>query len=76
MQITLAPGTATGGVDYKSWTTKTLTFKSGQFQKAIAITVNRDTNQEPNETVFLTLSNPGPGLVLGRAGTLTITNDD
>ncbi len=76
VRISLAGGTATGGVDYKTWATKTLTFNTGQFQKVVAISVFAGAGAS-DKTALLTLSNPSAGLSIERGvGTLTITNHD
>jgi PKD repeat protein len=75
--LTVAPGTATVGTDYKNVKPKTITFKAGQWQKVVSIGVWPDLDPEGDETVTLTLSNPSAGLDIGRGtGTLTILNDD
>ncbi|MCW2275178.1 hypothetical protein M2321_002763 [Rhodoblastus acidophilus] len=71
-----ANGTATAGSDYLA-TLGTLTFAEGQASQTISVTINGDTTVEPDETVFVTLSNPTNGGVLGDAqGQGTISNDD
>jgi hypothetical protein len=75
--VTVASGTATAGSDFKKAFTKTLTFKAGQWQKAISVPVLPGTTAEADETVTVTLSNPVGGLSLGRSvGTITILDDD
>ena len=53
-----SPGTATEDVDYQSGA-GTITFVTGQSSAAIPITIINDTLQEPPETFFITISNPG-----------------
>lgn len=75
--ITIAPGTASGGGDYKTWAPKVLTFQAGQVQKTVNVSVLEDRLHEGDETARLTLSNAGTGLTIGRSvGTLTIVDDD
>ena len=71
-------GTATSGADYTAITAGTLTFAPGTTTQNIDVTVMGDTMDEPNETVFVTLSNPGNATIeSGRGtGTGTITDDD
>jgi hypothetical protein len=76
VRVALTTGTA-GTADLKTWAPKVLTFKAGQFQKTVSVTVLPDMVHEGNETARITLSDPSSGLVLGRsAGTLTILDDD
>ena len=68
-------GTATSPGDYTG-ASGTLTFSPGDTTKTVAITVNGDTIDEPDETFTLTLSSP-VSVTLGDAtGTGTITDDD
>lgn len=70
-------GTATPGDDYTE-TTTTVTFAGGETSKAVTVPIINDSVVEPNETVTLTLSNPGGGGTLGPRSTavLTIISDD
>ena len=70
-------GTATSGTDYTAVTETTLTFAIGDTSKTVTVKVKGDTLNEPNETVRLTLSEPG-NATLGSAstGVGTITDDD
>jgi hypothetical protein len=75
--VSLAPGTASSGTDYKPLAPKVVTFSAGQFQKTISVSVIEDHAREGNETARFTLTNPTTGLSLGRStGTLTIVDDD
>lgn len=68
-------GSAIAGSDYAS-KSGTLTFSPGTLTQTISVDVTGDTNVEPNETFFVTLSSP-VNAVLGTAqGTGTIVNDD
>jgi hypothetical protein len=70
------PGTATPLVDYTP-VTGTVTFAAGQTLKTVSVPVVGDTIPEPNETVFLVLSNPSANAFISVAqGTGTIINDD
>lgn len=83
VQLTVTPTGATPATDFKFGSTrtvfpvtKTITFSSGQWQKAVAIGVFPDAGAENDETVALTLSN-AIGATLGRtSGTFTILDDD
>ena len=50
-------GTASSGSDYTESTSGTLTFATGDTSKTIAVSVQGDTIDEPDETVVVTLSN-------------------
>jgi hypothetical protein len=70
-------GTAVAGSDYTA-TSGTLTFAAGQTSRTFSVPIIGDTLDEANETVNLTLSNPGGGATLGAQGSavLTITDND
>jgi uncharacterized repeat protein (TIGR01451 family) len=69
-------GTAVAPGDYTA-TSGTLTFAVGQTSRTFTVTVVNDTLNEGNETVALTLSNPGnASLGVPNAATLTIVDDD
>src|SRR5207249_5081302 len=70
-------GTATAGSDYTA-TSGTLTFGAGVTSKIFAIPIVKDTLDESDETVNLTLSNPTGGATLGTPDTavLTIIDND
>ena len=73
-------GTATSATDYAAITGGTLNFAVGDTEKTVAVTVNGDTTDEPNETVVLRLSSPSNAALSGGAQTLdgtgTINDDD
>ena len=75
-----ATGTATSGDDYAVITNGTLNFAAGDKKKTVAVTVNGDTTDEPNETVVLRLSSPSNAMLTGGVqaldGTGTITDND
>ena len=76
-------GTATAGSDYVP-ASDTLTFGAGETSRTFTVNINNDGLDEPDETVFLTLSNPtnvsnpGNGAELGptSSSTLTIKDDE
>jgi len=70
-------GTATAGSDYTA-KSGTLTFAAGVTSKTFAIPIVKDTLDESDETVNLTLSNPTGGATLGTPDTavLTIIDND
>jgi hypothetical protein len=73
---TILPGTATPGVDYVP-TSGTVTFLAGQTLKTVTVLVVGDTVPEPNETLYLVLSDPSANAFIATAqGTGTIINDD
>lgn len=61
-------GTATASLDYIS-TTGTLNFAEGETFKTFSVSIVDDNISEGDETVNLTLSNPGNGISLGNPGT-------
>ena len=73
-------GTATSGTDYTALTAGTLTFAAGTTSQTIAVSVSDDSDDEPNETVEVTLSNAVNATFDGGAtsltGTGTIIDDD
>jgi subtilisin-like proprotein convertase family protein len=69
-------GTATAGTDYEA-ASGTLSFAPGQTSQVVYVTVYGDNAAEPNETVYLTLSNPTAGATIADGlGVGTIINDD
>ena len=68
-------GTATQGVDFDS-AGGTLTFDPGQTTKTIAVSINGDTDVEPDETYNVDLSSPTNASVTDGHGVGTIANDD
>jgi probable HAF family extracellular repeat protein len=75
--VTVVAGTAAAGSDFKVVKTKTVVFKPGNWQKAVAVPIFPDSSPEGDETVLVVLTDPGPGLILGRdTGTVSILNDD
>jgi endonuclease I len=73
-----ASSTATNGTDFSFTTPATVTFAAGQTSQTVTLTVAGDTQPEADETVVLTLQNPGTGASIGGPAThtLTILNDD
>ena len=73
-------GSATSGTDYTALTAGTLTFAAGTTSQTFAISVTGDSDDEPNETVEVTLSNAVNATFDGGAtsltGTGTIIDDD
>ena len=73
-------GTATSGTDYPAITAGTLTFEAGVTRDTIAVSVTGDAENEPDETVIVTLRNVDNATFAGGdttlMGTGTITNDD
>ncbi len=85
-QVTVAyadagTGTATsGGTDYVTLASGTLTFAPGVTSQSVAVTVNGDDIDEPEETVVVRLSSPSNATLTGGATTLdgtgTINDND
>ena len=72
VQFATSGGTATAGLDYTA-TATTLVFGSGEAFKNVLIPILPDSDAEGNETVNLTLSNPGGGATLGTPATAVLT---
>jgi hypothetical protein len=72
VQFATGDGTATAGLDYDA-TSGTLTFGVGQSTATFSITVRIDTICDGDETVNLTLSDPGGGSGLGQRKTAVLT---
>src|SRR5207248_2350265 len=75
VDFTTLDGTAQSGTDYQSTSGK-LTFTAGQTSKTVTVLVNGDTQQEPDETFFVQLSNSNNVTISKNKGTGTIANDD
>jgi PKD repeat protein len=70
-----ANGTAIAGSDYTA-TSGTLTFTPGQTSQTISIAILGDKLTEPNETLFLNLSNATNAAIADNQGQLAITDND
>ncbi|HVE20332.1 MAG TPA: Calx-beta domain-containing protein, partial [Ilumatobacteraceae bacterium] len=71
-----ANGTATAGSDYLA-ASGTLSFAAGQASQTISVRINGDTVVEPDETLFVNLTDASNGGVITRSqGVGTILNDD
>ena len=68
-------GTALARTDYMT-AIRTMSFAAGETSKTFRVFVVDDLYVEGNETINLTLSNPGVGAVLGSQTTATITISD
>lgn len=77
VQYATSNGTATAGSDYTA-TSGTLTFDVDETSKSFTIPITNDTTDEADETITVTLSNPGGGATIGATSvlTLSITDDD
>ena len=69
-------GSATSGTDYTALTAGTLTFAAGTTSQTIAVSVTDDGDDEPNETVIVTLSSATNATISTAQGTGTIIDDD
>ena len=72
---TTAVGTATNGVDYQP-TTGSVVIGKGDNAASFSVFVNSDTEDEPNETFVVVLSNPQNATFQDAQATGTILNDD
>jgi hypothetical protein len=70
-----ANNTAQSGSDFQS-ANGMLSFAPGETLKQISVSVNGDTQDEPTETFFVTLSNAANATINKASGTGTIVNDD
>jgi Calx-beta domain len=70
-----ADGTATAASDYIA-ARGTLTFRPGETEKTIPISITGDTSIEANETFTVTLSRPVNATIARDTATATIANDD
>lgn len=70
-----APGTATAGTDYVTASDAVL-IPAGQVAGTAVVTVNGDVVDEPDETFFVNLSNPGNATIGDGQGLGTILDDD
>ena len=70
-----ADGTATAGDDYTA-ASGTLTFNAGDTSQTVEITVLTDSDDEGQETLTLTLSNPNQATLGDATGTGTILNGE
>ena len=70
-----ANNTASAGTDYVA-ASGTLTFAPGQQSQPVSITINGDTNVEPNETFNVNLSGAVNAAIGDDQAVGTITNDD
>lgn len=77
MAYTTGGGSATEGTDYTK-SSGTLTFEGGDTSQTFDIAIKDDSSSEGNETITVTLSNPGGGASLGTPSTLNviITDDE
>ncbi len=77
VEWTTADGTATAGRDYTAVATaQTVTITAGQLSATVAVQTADDSDDEPDETFTVTLSNP-TGATLGDAtGEATIADND
>lgn len=64
------------GTDYNGVVDQTLVFAPGETQKPVAITINDDDVDEPNETFQLLLENPTNATLSNARATATIVDDD
>jgi hypothetical protein len=72
-----ADGTATtADNDYVAVPSTVLTFNPGDTAKTATVTVNGDTNVEPNETFFVNLDGATSATIADNQGQGTISNDD
>ena len=69
-------GTATAANDYSPFVGRPVTFAPGQTTRSLLVDLRGDRIIEPDETFFVTLSDPTRAVVSATPGTVTITDDD
>jgi beta-glucanase (GH16 family) len=69
-------GTAKAGEDYVAVNGTALVFNPGEITKNIEVLIVNDSTYEPDETLFVTLSNVKNAKITGYRTQLTIVNDD
>jgi hypothetical protein len=75
IQFSTADGTAQAGSDYAA-VSRTLTFAAGQASQTVTVPILDDTVFEGDETLHVTLSNPGVGAALGSPANALVTIQD
>jgi subtilisin-like proprotein convertase family protein len=75
-QFATANGTATAPSDYTARALTTLTIPAGSTRATLSVAVVGDTVAEPDETLFVNLSNASGATIAKTQGRCTITNDD
>ncbi|MDC1135686.1 Calx-beta domain-containing protein [Alphaproteobacteria bacterium] len=75
IDYTTSDGTATAGSDYTA-ANGTITFAPGVSTQNIPVAILADTEDEDNETISVSLSNPSNVSINDGMGTLSITDDD
>lgn len=72
VDVAATGGTASALSDY-AFIPTTLTFADGETSRTFGVAIVNDVEDEPDETIVLTLSNPTGGATLGAASTATVT---
>jgi len=75
VQYSTSPGTASPSADYVP-VVGTLSFAAGVTSQTFSVPITGDNIDEPNETLTLSLSNPGSATLGLSSATLTINDDD
>jgi hypothetical protein len=76
VDVATADDTATVADGDYAALTQTVTFAPGETSKTVSVMVNGDTDDEPNETFQVALSNPSNATLAGGPATGTIADDD
>ncbi|QSX77824.1 Calx-beta domain-containing protein [Agrilutibacter solisilvae] len=74
--IATANGSAVAGTDYVARSLAGETIPAGQTTRSFAVTVNGDTQAEPNETLLVNLSAPSGAYIADGQAVGTVFNDD
>jgi hypothetical protein len=75
VRFATANGTALAASDYVALS-GTLTFNPGQTTRIIKVAIKGDAQDEPNENLFLNLTNPVNATIADSQGVGTITDND
>lgn len=76
VKVSTSDGTATAGSDYAAFSGATVTFAPGQTSVNVPVTINGDTKDEFNESLFANLSNPSPGAQIVDTSAFGIITDN
>ena len=72
----LVPGTATGGPDFTSLTSQTVSFAAAQTTSTCTVTIIDDNKRELQEAFTVTLATTGKGNLLTSTAFVTINDND
>ena len=76
VEVYTGVGSANVGFDYTAIAAQTLTFAVGELSRTLTVSLMEDSFGEGNETVTLSIRNPGEGVVATASATQTILDND